>query len=78
MAASAGRHTAPKARSANGQGVGWSVVLPLSFVLLALVALAIVPLKIEQRRVALEDVQFDLAPVVSAGSGGRTNEPAAG
>lgn len=63
MAASASRRTAPKARSAKKQGVGWSVVLPLSFVLLALVALAVVPLKIEQRRVALEDVQFNLAPI---------------
>ncbi len=63
MAASASRRTAPKARRAKKQGVGWSVVLPLSFVLLALVALAVVPLKIEQRRVALEDVQFNLAQI---------------
>ncbi|GMR12947.1 MAG: hypothetical protein BMS9Abin29_1142 [Gemmatimonadota bacterium] len=64
MAASARGRTAPSARSAPKQGVGWSVLLPISFVLLALVTLAIVPLKIEQRRVALEDrVQRDLAPI---------------
>ncbi len=63
MAASASGRTAAKARSAKEQGVGWSVVLPLSLVLLSLVTLAVVPLKIEQRRVALEDVQFDLAPI---------------
>ncbi len=64
MAASASRRTALKARSAKKQGVGWSVVLPLSFVLLSLVTLAVVPLKIEQRRVALEErFQDDLQPI---------------
>lgn len=64
MAASASKRTAPEGGSATKQGVGWSVVLPISFVLLALVALAIVPLKVEQRRVALEErVQRDLAPI---------------
>ncbi|MFV2006888.1 MAG: ATP-binding protein [Longimicrobiales bacterium] len=64
MAASASRRTDPKARSSEKKGVGRSVLLPLSFVLLALVTLAIVPLKIEQRRMALEErVQRDLAPI---------------
>ncbi len=64
MAASAGRRTAGKGRNGEGRGVGWAVVLPLVFVVLSLITLAILPLKIEQRQLALETrVRSDLMPV---------------